>query len=214
MKHFFKRNKHIIWIVLVVFIGIYIFRYIDKNIKPTLVAISEIKAKAIANQVINDSVNLKINDDIDYKDLIFVRYDDNGRVTLMQANTIIMNNISSEVASEVQKQLKKVSESEVDVPLSNAFDTQLLNLPSINMKMVPEGTVYVDFATEFQESGINQTRHRIYLIVEANIKIIVPLVSEEVKISTNVPIAETIIIGDVPDQYINVPRDEVLRVVK
>ncbi|MBU5293865.1 sporulation protein YunB [Anaerosalibacter bizertensis] len=214
MKHFFKRNKHIIWIVLVVFIGIYIFRYIDKNIKPTLVAISEIKAKAIANQVINDSVNLKINDDIDYKDLIFVRYDDNGRVTLMQANTIIMNDISSEVASEVQKQLEKVSESEVDVPLRNAFDTQLLKLPSINMKMVPEGTVYVDFATEFQESGINQTRHRIYLIVEANIKIIVPLVSEEVKISTNVPIAETIIIGDVPDQYINVPRDEVLRVVK
>ncbi|HHV25959.1 MAG TPA: sporulation protein YunB [Tissierellia bacterium] len=214
MKHFFKRNKHIIWIVLVVFIGIYIFRYIDKNIKPTLVAISEIKAKAIANQVINDSVNLKINDDIDYKDLIFVRYDDNGRVTLMQANTIIMNDISSEVASEVQKQLEKVSESEVDVPLRNAFDTQLFKLPSINMKMVPEGTVYVDFATEFQESGINQTRHRIYLIVEANIKIIVPLVSEEVKISTNVPIAETIIIGDVPDQYINVPRDEVLRVVK
>ena len=164
--------------------------------------------------MINDSVNLKINDDIDYKDLIFVRYDDNGRVTLMQANTIIMNDISSEVASEVQKQLEKVSESEVDVPLRNAFDTQLLKLPSINMKMVPEGTVYVDFATEFQESGINQTRHRIYLIVEANIKIIVPLVSEEVKISTNVPIAETIIIGDVPDQYINVPRDEVLRVVK
>lgn len=214
MKHFFKRNKHIVWIVLVVFIGIYIFRYIDKNIKPTLVAISEIKAKAIANQVINDSVNLKINKDIDYKDLIFVRYDDNGRVTLMQANTIIMNDISSEVASEVQKQLEKVSESEVDVPLRNAFDTQLLKLPSINMRMVPEGTVYVDFATEFQESGINQTRHRIYLIVEANIKIIVPLVSEEVKISTNVPIAETIIIGDVPEQYINVPRDEVLRVVK
>ncbi|MBW4829670.1 MAG: sporulation protein YunB [Clostridiaceae bacterium] len=214
MKHLFKKNKHIIWIVLVVFIGIYIFRYIDKNIKPTLVAISEIKAKAIANQVINDSVNLKVNDDIDYKDLIFVRYDDNGKVTLMQANTIIMNNISSEVASEVQKRLKKVSESEVDVPLSNAFDTQLLNLPSINMKMVPEGTVYVDFATEFQESGINQTRHRIYLIVEANIKIIVPLVSEEVKISTNVPIAETVIIGDVPDQYINVPKDEVLKIVK
>lgn len=214
MKHLFKGNKHIVWIVLVIFIGIYIFRYIDKNIKPTLVAISEIKAKAIATQIVNDSISAKINENIDYKDLIFVKYDDKGKVTLMQANTIIMNNISSEVASEVQKHLKEVSESEVDVPLRNAFDTQLLRLPSINMKMIPEGVVSVDFATEFQESGINQTRHRIYLIVESNIKIIVPLVSEEIKISTNVPIAETIIIGDVPEQYINVPGDDVLKVVK
>lgn len=214
MKHLFKGNKHIVWIVLVIFIGIYIFRYIDKNIKPTLVAISEIKAKAIATQIVNDSISAKINENIDYKDLIFVKYDDKGKVTLMQANTIIMNNISSEVASEVQKHLKEVSESEVDVPLRNAFDTQLLRLPSINMKMIPEGVVSVDFATEFQESGINQTRHRIYLIVESNIKIIVPLVSEEIKISTNVPIAETIIIGDVPEQYINVPGDDILKVVK
>lgn len=214
MKHIFKRNKHIIWIVLVIFVVIYIFRYIDKNIKPTLIAISEIKAKAMATEVINDSVNLRINDDIDYKDLIFVKYDDNGKVTLMQANTIVMNSISSDVASEVQKQLKEISQSKVDVPLTNAFDTQLLKLPSINMEIIPEGAVSVDFATEFQESGINQTRHRIYLIVETNIKIIVPLVSEEIKISTNVPIAETIIIGDVPEQYINVPGDDVLKVVK
>lgn len=214
MKHFFKRNKHIIWIVLVIFVVIYIFRYIDKNIKPTLVAISEIKAKAMATEVINNSVNLRISDDIDYKDLIFVKYDDNGKVTLMQANTIVMNSISSDVASEVQKQLKEISQSKVDVPLTNAFDTQLLKLPSINMEIIPEGAVSVDFATEFQESGINQTRHRIYLIVETNIKIIVPLVSEEIKISTNVPIAETIIIGDVPEQYINVPGDDVLKVVK
>ena len=214
MKHIFKRNKHIIWIVLVIFVVIYIFRYIDKNIKPTLVAISEIKAKAMATEVINNSVNLRISDDIDYKDLIFVKYDDNGKVTLMQANTIVMNSISSDVASEVQKQLKEISQSKVDVPLTNAFDTQLLKLPSINMEIIPEGAVSVDFATEFQESGINQTRHRIYLIVETNIKIIVPLVSEEIKISTNVPIAETIIIGDVPEQYINVPGDDVLKVVK
>ncbi|MCR2042959.1 sporulation protein YunB [Anaerosalibacter massiliensis] len=214
MKHIFKRNKHIIWIVLVIFVVIYIFKYIDKNIKPTLIAISEIKAKAMATEVINDSVNLRINDDIDYKDLIFVKYDDNGKVTLMQANTIVMNSISSDVASEVQKQLKEISQSKVDVPLTNAFDTQLLKLPSINMEIIPEGAVSVDFATEFQESGINQTRHRIYLIVETNIKIIVPLVSEEIKISTNVPIAETIIIGDVPEQYINVPGDDVLKVVK
>ena len=71
----------------------------------------------------------------------------------------------------------------------------------------------VDYATEFESTGINQTRHRIYIIVTTDIKLIVPLVSEEIRVTTNIPIAETIIIGDVPEQFVNVPDDEILNLV-
>ena len=132
----------------------------------------------------------------------------------MQANTILMNSIASEVAIEVQEQLMKMSQSNIKVPLSNAFDTQIINLPSINVRIIPQGSVSVDFATEFESSGINQTRHRIYIIVVTDIKMIVPLVSENLRITTNIPIAETIIVGDVPEQYINVPRDDLLKIIR
>lgn len=132
----------------------------------------------------------------------------------MQANTILMNSIALEVAVEVQNQLKNISKSDIKIPLNNAFDIQIVKLPSIKLQIVPQGAVSVDFATEFQESGINQTRHRIYLIVVAEIKIIVPLVSENIKVTSNIPIAETIIIGDVPNQYVNVPKDDILNIVR
>lgn len=209
-----KRKGFILWIITLLILGIYIYKYIDKNILPTVVAISEIKAKSVTTQAINDTIKTKIRRDINYNDLIFVKYDKNGKVTLMQANTILMNNIAAEVALEVQEQLQKISQSKIKAPLSNAFDTRLVNLPSINVNIIPQGSVAVDFATEFEASGINQTRHRIYIIVVTEIKMIVPLISEDIKITTNIPIAETIIVGEVPDQYINVPEGNILNVVK
>ena len=193
---------------------IYLFKYVDKNIRPTVIAISEIKAKSVTTQTINDTIKLKIKRDINYNDLIFVKYDNEGKVTLMQANTILMNSIAAEVAIEVQEQLEKMSHTKIRVPLSNAFNTQIITFPSINIQIIPQGSVAVDFATEFESSGINQTRHRIYIIVVTDIKMIVPLVQENIRIVTNIPIAETIIVGDVPEQFVNVPSDKMLNIIR
>ncbi len=213
-SHLIKSKRYIIWIIAIIVLFVYLFRFIDKNIKPTVVAIAEIRARAVTTQAINDTIKTKIRRDINYNDLIFVKYDNEGKVTLMQANTILMNSIAAEVALEVQEQLKQISEAEIRVPLSNAFDTQILALPSIKVQIIPQGSVAVDFATEFESSGINQTRHRIYIIVVTDIKMIVPLVSENLRITTNIPIAETIIVGDVPEQYVNVPKDDLLKIIR
>lgn len=212
--HIIKRKRLIFWIVALLLLGFYIYKYIDKNIAPTVIAIAEIRARSVTSEAINDTIKNKIKRDINYNDLIFVKYDNEGKVTLMQANTILMNSIASEVALEVQEQLREISKSNIKVPLSNAFDTRLITLPSISVQIIPQGSVAVDFATEFESSGINQTRHRIYIIVVTDIRIIVPLVSENIRIATNIPIAETIIVGDVPEQYINVPKEGILNIVK
>jgi len=56
--------------------------------------------------------------------------------------------------------------------------------------------------------------HYLYLIIIADVRIIVPLASDTVRVVTNVPIAETIIVGDVPESYINVPKEDFLNVVQ
>ena len=99
------------------------------------------------------------------------------------------------------------------MPLRNAFDTHIIDLPSIRVKIIPQGSVTVDYATEFESTGINQTRHRIYIIVNTDIKMIVPLVSENIRVTTNIPIAETIIVGDVPESFVNVPEDDMLELL-
>ncbi len=210
---FFRKKRFLLWIIALLILIIYTFNYIDRNIRPSIIAISEIKAKQVTTQAINNTIKTKIKNDIDYEDLIFVHYDNEGKVTLMQANTMLMNSVASEVALEVQNELKQISESTIKVPLNNAFNTDLIRLPSINIQIIPQGSVIVDFATEFESTGINQTRHRVYIIVTTDVKLIVPLVSENITITTNIPIAETIIVGEVPEQYVNVPEDEILNLV-
>lgn len=207
---FFRRGKSLFWIIIILILGLLIFKYLDRNIRPTVNAISRIKATSVTTEAINDTIQKKMSDDISYEDIIHVKYDTNGKVSLMQANTIRMNNIAAEIALEVQNKLKEISTTSVKVPLSNAFNTQLINLPSISIDIIPQGAVSVDFATEFEASGINQTRHRVYVIVSTEIKMIVPLAGDSIKITTNIPIAETIIVGDVPEQFVNVPSDEFL----
>ena len=217
MKHYLyviRKKRFVIWIMTLILLVLCLYRYIDKNITPTVVAISEIRARSVTTEAINDTIKTKIRRDINYNDLIFVKYDKDGKVTLMQANTILMNNIAAEVALEVQEQLKTISKTAIKAPLSNAFGTHLITLPSVRVQIVPQGSVAVDFATEFESSGINQTRHRIYIIVVTDIKMIVPLVSENLRITTNIPIAETIIVGDVPERYVDVPKENILNVIR
>ncbi|MFT9497099.1 sporulation protein YunB [Anaerosolibacter sp.] len=137
------------------------------------------------------------------------------RSLVTQGNTMMMNMLASEVALTVQDKIKNIKTSAVKVPLGNVFGSQLLaqHGPNINIDVTPIGMVNVDFKTEFEESGINQTRHKIYLIVKTQVRIIVPFSSDSTEVVTSVPIAETIIVGKVPQNYIFVPKDEMLNIV-
>jgi sporulation protein YunB len=194
---------------------IYGFALVDKKIKPTVLTIAEIKAKEIASKAINESIRDKITDDIRYQDLYFIRTDSEGNITFMQANTIMMNSLASNVALTVQNKIRSTETASIKVPLGNIFGSQLLAQygPKVNIKVTPIGRVNVDFFTEFQQSGINQTRHKIYLSVNTQVKTIVPFISKTIEVKSTVPIAETIIVGRVPDNYINVPEKDFMNVV-
>ncbi|WP_242866787.1 sporulation protein YunB [Abyssisolibacter fermentans] len=211
----YNKNKTFFIIVGILVVIIYGFYLVDRSIKPIVLAMSEVRARMIATQAINDAVKNKIKGDIKYKDLIYISYDKNGKVATMQANTILMNSIASEVALEVQKKMKDVSASSIKIPIGNALKSQILSQygPKINVDIMPLGSVKVDFATKFEESGINQTIHRVYLTIQAQVRIVIPLGADTAKITSTVPIAETIIIGDVPQSFISVPKDDFLNVI-
>lgn len=207
--------KAFISIIIIFLVLIYGFMLVDQKIKPAFIAIAEVKAREIATRSINESVNAEVSEDIKYQDLIFIRTDNEGNVTMMQANTMIMNKLATEVALSVQDNIKKIKASTVSVPLGTVFESQLLAKygPKIHINVTPIGMVNVNFKTEFEQSGINQTRHKIYLVIKTQVRIIVPFSSKATTVETSVPIAETIIVGKVPQNYIFVPKDEVLNLV-
>ena len=182
------------------------FGVVESNMKPTILAVAKAYADQIAVRAIQDAINEKVAKSVEYKDLIFIRTDNRGRVVLMQANTIKINSLAADTTLEIQKSLAKLEGKVIPIPVGQVLKSQLLAAygPKIHVTLVPMGTVKVKVIDDFQQAGINQTRHRIFLNVTGNVKIIIPLVSDNVEVATQVPIAETIIVGEVPQTFLNV----------
>lgn len=206
-----KTKKPLIVILLIVFSAIiYLYYITEKNIKPMIITISEIKARLIATQAINEAVNSKVANN-DFKDIIMIRTDNNGKVTLVQANTVEMNRLSAETSMAIQNAIKDIAAKGLEIPMSNIFGSQIFanTGPKIKINIQPAGSVNVNFNSEFEEAGINQTRLKIYLEVNTDVQIIVPLAQNKIDVATQIPVSETIIVGDVPASYITVPEADI-----
>ncbi len=209
-KIYRKNYKPFLIVIFCLAIVLYAFIFVDRQIRPTIEALSEVQARIIGTQAINDGVREVIESGIQYEDLVNVMKDQQGNITLMQANTVEINKISSNITSAVQEKMEVVTKRKLKIPLGNILGSQVLSSygPKLSVEITPAGSVIVDFYTEFKEAGINQTMHRIYIQVETKVQIIAPLSSKPVDIVSSVPIAETVIVGKVPKNYVNVPDFE------
>lgn len=180
------------------------FITITHYIEPTLIELCRVRAESIgisnANKVVENVMR-----DVGYLDLIILDRDETGKILALRANVIEMNRIASEISLAIQKQNNELGASYVQIPIGNFTGNSLLAGlgPKIKVKIIPTGTVNIEFKTEFLSSGINQTRHRIYLEIKSKMGIVAPFVSKRVEVINEVNIAETVLIGEVPETYYN-----------
>jgi sporulation protein YunB len=191
------------------------FIYVDHSLRPTITVLAETKALELANRSINKAVGEIVKDKINYSDLMHTKIDSEGKITMIQANTIMMNKIASDVALQIQEELKQVKTTTSYIPIGTALGSPILAKygPQLKVSIQPIGTVSVDFKTDFESSGINQSRHRIYLEAKTQVKVVIPLTTSTKEVKVQIPICETIIVGDVPNSYVNIPEKEVLNVL-
>ncbi len=203
-----KRFRHRLFalFMMIALTAALFFLVIDQGIKPTIVEMSEAKVEYIAIQAMNNAVKEILGSNIKYTDLVNVLTDNEGKISMLQQNTIMINALASETSSMAQAEIRSLGEQGIQVPIGAITRSKMLagTGPNVNVRIIPIGAVSTDFDTEFVSAGINQTRHKIYLILKAQVRIVVPLGSEVIQVATRVPITETIIVGEVPLYYVNV----------
>lgn len=200
----FKIPGTVVVLGLLVLIAILLFRIVESNLRPTIMSIAENRAHAIAIEAINKALYDKVLANVGYNDLVFLHKDSQQRVTVMQADSVKIARIISQANLEIKENLNNISEEVIRIPLGQALGSEILASygPRINVTISPIGNVDVKLYDEFQQAGINQVRHILYLKIETNVKIVIPLVSDIVSVTNNIPIAETIIVGQVPDTFL------------
>ncbi len=199
--------KKALFIVSCIFLIMAVAYFLEMRVRPTVISIAKIEVTQMAVKAINQTVQKEVSSgNLDYQDFITVQRDYNGRVALMQANTVRINRMSADIALEVQNELQSLKTKQVSVHTGQLLGSYIFanRGPCIKVYIEPMGTVNINIDDRFEQAGINQTRHKIYLDFTAMVRVgIPPLHSSQVKVVTTVPVAESIIVGDVPNAVIN-----------
>lgn len=182
----------------------------ERNLTRVVLSLAQAQARAMAVQVLNQSAaELLSTGGVTYDSLMTVVRDESDQVRLIQANTPELNRLASQVSLLAQEKLLEKGDQSVKVPLGSALGLTLFGGagPKIEVRVLPVGSVHAEFHTDFQTAGINQTRHRVTLMLTAQVQLVIPTGAQKVEVSTQVAMAESIIVGEVPDTFTDVGND-------
>lgn len=197
-------------IVIIVLLAAAVYLLLEKSLTRVMLDTAHARANAMTVDTMNEAVRRSVQDAAVYDQLISIRTDQAGRITMLSANTARMNELAASVAIAAQDALTQNESMRITVPLGAALNVPFFSTlgPKIAIRVVPVGAVNASFATEFEAAGINQTRHKIFLELRATVRLLLPTGAKAVTVDTQVLIAESIIVGDVPQSFVQVPELE------
>jgi len=195
----------LILVLVLLLSGVYVLDWI---LRPTILAVVDVQAVQVATQAANEAVLQTLaSQKVQYTDLVDIKRNQSGQVDLLQANTVRISEISAQVTMAVQKSLESLNAQPLEIPMGQILGVQFLAArgPLLPIYLIPVGTVLTNIDDKFEEAGVNQTKHTIYLELSTNVRVVVPLFENTVHVATTVPLAESIIVGTVPNVYVNLP---------
>ena len=206
------------WFICLILSGsmlIYAVLYTANVVKPAMESVASLKVESMLIDAVNEAVRNNFLENEDAENLLIINKDDTGKITMVQANTAGMNILAAELQGEILENMGKLQGEKVKVPLGTLLGSPIFSLAEIyvDLKVMPLGVGKVQFKTEFESTDINQSHYKVYLEVESQAKVEAPFSKEKVTTAATLLIAETIIIGDVPETYIFIPENNVPDIV-
>lgn len=200
-----KHKKSIAFLIFLIIIFLIATIYFVRDVVPTIKTLCENKAMAIAVTITNETIQQYMLD-VDYTDIINLTYDNNGNLIAMTANTSKMNKLSAGIIYEIQHKLSNLEVTSVKIPLGKIFGFSMFSGygPNVLVKILPAGNVKAEFTTFFSAEGINQTKHTVNINVATQITIVAPFISDTMVSENTIKVAETVLIGNIPDTYYNI----------
>ena len=205
-----KKSGGMRWLILLVLLLTAAVIAMEQNLSQTMLDMAFARAYSMAVETINRAVKQAMGQGVTYEELIDAQMDAQGRVSMLRANTMRMNELASQTALLAERELGSAENQVVEIPLGAALGVSFLSGfgSRLEVQILPVGAVHTSFDTEFETAGINQTRHKIFLNLRATVSLIVPTGSQLVEVTSTVPIAESIIVGEVPESFVDVNNEE------
>ncbi|HOO04953.1 MAG TPA: sporulation protein YunB [Ruminococcus sp.] len=180
----------------------------EKKAGPIAREQAEMLARHTAGNVISQTVSDYLEENPSTAcDLAAVLYDEEGRPASVEAIPYNINKVQAELSLAINRRLEQAGEVCARIPLGSLWSSYLLagKGPSVRVRICPAGDVSVRLRSSFTSAGINQTCHRIYAEITAEMSAALPLYSFQTSQSFQFLLAESVLVGETPkiSPYLN-----------
>lgn len=183
---------------------------IEAFVRPTLVRMLDYKCRMSAERVISDAVFERFSDSEAADDIVHLTFGNDGSVTALNIDRAKVNTLNALLTDAVNDGIDRLSAETVGISLGSLTGIGLLygSGAELCFRLEPHGAAQTQLVSSFQSSGINQTMHSMILRVSAELSPVMPGFYQTVDVSCDILLAQTVIVGKVPDSYSQIVLDE------
>ncbi|MCI8912778.1 MAG: sporulation protein YunB [Lawsonibacter sp.] len=178
---------------------------LEAKLRPMVAKIATAQAQNTMTTVVEHAISSGLVErQVSYNEFVTIQRDEGGAITALTTDMARINLLRGELTTAVLESLEGVDVSVIQIPLGSLFNLEPLwaKGPSIKARALTVGTVQAEFDSQLTSAGVNQTLHRIWMEVSAPMTILLPGGAVDTEIQTRLCVAETVIVGQVPDTYL------------
>ena len=191
----------LITIAIVAILIIALFRYLFSD---AIRGLAETQVRNTTSDLINDAIDKQIQTgNIQYDRIVYFEKDLDGRITALKTNMSEVNRLKTDILNIINDEILELDTSDIGIPVGSLILPEFLSgrgFP-IPVQVLSIRNSDAAFTSNFSQAGINQTLHQLTMQVSVDVAILVLGRSESFTVTSQVVVAETIIVGQVPDTF-------------
>jgi len=191
--------------VFLLVLSILLFVMFRSRYRDIIRELAETQVKNTTSDLTNDAIAKQIADGIiQYDRIVFFEKDLDGRITALKTNMSEVNRLKTDILNIINDEILALDTSDIGIPLGSFFLPELLSGrgPAIPVHILSIRNSDATFSSNFVQAGINQTLHQLIMLVSVDVAILVLGQTGSFTITSEVVVAETVIVGDVPNTFL------------
>ena len=193
------------WIWIILTLAGALFMLLRGQYHDVAASLARTQVMNVTSDLINDAIDRQIEEgSIAYDRMVYFEKDLEGRITALKTNMGLVNRLKTDTLNRINDEIMALDSDHIGIPLGSLFLPELLagKGPRINVRVLSIRNSEADFESRFSEAGINQTLHQLTLLVSVDVAVLVLGKTEHFTVESEVVVAETVIVGTVPETYL------------
>lgn len=193
------------WLIVLFVLAAVCFLFFRHKYRVIISGLAETQVKNATSDLINDAIDKQIeNANIQYDRIVYFEKDLNGRITALKTNMSEVNRLKTDILNIINDEILALDTSDLGIPLGSLILPEFLSGkgPDIPVRILSIRNSDASFSSDFSEAGINQTLQKLNMEVSVDVAVLVLGQTNYFTVSSQVVVAETIIVGQVPDTFL------------